>query len=131
MRYLLSIYVDESGFADATPEDGSRMRAAYTAFTDEVEAAGVLRGGDGLQPSSTSTTVRVRDGEPLLTDGPFAETREQLAGYYLLECADLDEALGWAAKIPGAAWGAVEVRPVLDYGTDRLGSAARDAAARG
>ena len=131
MRYLLSIYTDESGFAEATPEDGARMRAAYMAFTDQVEEAGVLRGGDGLQPSSTSTTVRVRDGEPLLTDGPFAETREQLGGYYLLECADLDEALGWAAKIPGAAWGAVEVRPVLDYGTDRLGSAARDAAARG
>ncbi len=131
MRYLLSIYTDESGFGEATPEDRSKMRAAYVAFTDEVEAAGVLRGGDGLQSSSTATTVRVRDGEPLLTDGPFAETREQLGGYYLLECADLDEALGWAAKIPGAAWGAVEVRPVLDYGTDRLGSAARETAARG
>ena len=131
MRYLLSIYTDESAFADATPEDMSRMRTAYTAFTDEIEAAGVLRGGDGLQPSSTATTVRVRDGQPLYTDGPFAETREQLGGYYLLECGDLDEALGWAAKIPGAAWGAVEVRPVLDYGNDRLGSAAREAAARG
>jgi hypothetical protein len=131
MRYLLSIHTDESGFADATPEDLSRMRAAYMAFTDEVEAAGVLRGGDGLQPSSTATTVRVRDGEPLFTDGPFAETREQLGGYYLLDCADLDEALRWAAKIPGAAFGAVEVRPVLDYGSDRLGSAAREAAARG
>jgi hypothetical protein len=131
MRYLLSIYADESGFADATPEDFSQMRSAYMAFTDEIEAAGVLRGGDGLQPSSTATTVRLRDGEPLLTDGPFAESREQLGGYYLLECADLDEALRWAAKVPGAAWGAVEVRPVLDYGTDRLGSAARETAARG
>src|SRR3954451_16819519 len=131
MRYLLSIFTDEAGFGDMTPEDGARMSAAYVALTDELEQSGVLRGGDGLQPSSTATTVRVRDGEPLLTDGPFAETREQLGGYYLLECADLDEAIGWAAKIPGAAWGAVEVRPVMDYATERLGSAAREAAARG
>jgi len=131
MRYLLSIITDESGFERATPEERERMSAAYVAFTDEVEAAGVLRGGDGLQPSSTATTVRVRDGEPLLTDGPFAETREQLGGYYLLECGDLDEAVRWAAKIPGAAGGAVEVRPVMDYTTERLGSEAREAAARG
>ena len=131
MRYLLSIIVDESGFADATSEDRERMSSAYADYTDAVEAAGILRGGDGLQPSSTATTVRVRDGEPLLTDGPFAETREQLAGYYLLECADLDEAIGWAAKIPGAQWGAVEVRPVMIYENERLGSANRDAAARG
>jgi hypothetical protein len=131
MRYLLSIYADESGFADATPEQRERMSAAYVAFTDQVEEAGVLRGGDGLQPSPTATTVRVRDGEPLLTDGPFAETREQLAGYYLLECADLDEALGWAAKVPGASSGAVEVRPVMVYATERLGSEAREATARG
>jgi hypothetical protein len=131
MRYLLSIYVDESGFGDATPEDRANMGAAYAAFTEQVEQAGILRGGDGLQPSSTATTVRVRDGEPLLTDGPFAETREQLGGFYLLECGDLDEALGWAAKIPGAAWGAVEVRPVMIYETEGLGSEAREAAGRG
>src|SRR3954470_7485249 len=131
MRYMLSIITDESAFAESTPDERARMRAGYLAFTDQVEQAGVLRGGDGLQPSSAATTVRVRDGEPLLTDGPFAETREQLGGYYLLECADLDEAIGWAAKIPGAAWGAVEVRPVMVYETERLGSAAREAAARG
>ena len=131
MRYLLSIYVDESGFATATPEDREQMSTAYANFTDEVDKAGVLRGGDGLQPSATSTTVRLRDGEVLLTDGPFAETREQLAGYYLLECADLDEAVGWAGRIPGAQWGAVEVRPVMIYENERLGSANRDAAARG
>ena len=72
-------------------------------------------GGEGLQPTSTATTVRVRDGEPLLTDGPFAETREQLAGFYLLDCGDLDDAVRWAAKIPSAARGSVEVRPVIDY----------------
>ena len=116
MQYLLTIYTDESGFADATPEDGMRMMAAYEAFTAELKEAGAFVGGEGLQPTSTATTVRVRDGEPLLTDGPFAETREQLAGFYLLECADLDEALGWAAQIPGAWRGSVEVRPVLELG---------------
>ena len=91
------------------------MMAAYDAFTEEVKAAGAFVGGEALQPTSTATTVRVRDGEPLLTDGPFAETREQLGGYYLLECDDLDEAIRWAAKIPGAATGCVEVRPIMDF----------------
>jgi hypothetical protein len=131
MRYMLSIYVDESSFADATPEDRERMSNAYADFTDEIDKAGVLRGGDGLQPSPTATTVRVREGELLLTDGPFAETREQLGGFYLLECADLDEAIGWAGRIPGAHSGAVEVRPVMVYENERLGSANREAAARG
>ena len=129
MHYLLTIYTDESGFADATPEDGARMMAAYQAFTDEVKAAGAFVSGDGLQPTSTATTVRVRDGEPLLTDGPFAETREQLAGYYLLDCADLDEAVRWAAKIPGAQYGSIEVRPVIDYEA-RAAASAGDTAAR-
>jgi hypothetical protein len=115
MKYLLTIYVDESGAAQATPEDGTRMMSEYGAFGEAAEAAGVLLGGEGLQPTSTATTVRVRDGETLFTDGPFAETREQLGGYYLLQCADLDEATRWAAKIPGARTGAVEVRPVMDY----------------
>ena len=115
MQYLLTIYTDESGFADATPEDGKRMMAAYEAYTAELKQSGAFVGGEGLQPTSTATTVRVRDGEPLLTDGPFAETREQLAGFYLVECADLDEAVRWAGKIPTAAFGSVEVRPVIDY----------------
>ena len=131
MRYLLSIFVDESTFADATAEDRAGMSAAYADLTMQLDAAGVLRGGDGVQPSSTATTVRVRDGEPLLTDGPFAETREQLGGYFLLECADLDEAVRWAAEVPGAQWGAVEVRPVMIYEDPRMGSANREAAARG
>jgi hypothetical protein len=131
MRYLLTIFVDESRFADASPEEGAQMTRAYADFTEEIERAGVLRGGDGLQPSSTATTVRMRDGELLLTDGPFAETREQLGGYYLLECGDLDEAVGWAGRIPGARWGAVEVRPVMVYDNERLGSANREAAGRG
>ena len=113
MRYLLTIYGDESGWNDVTPEQSAQIMAAYGAFGEEAQKAGVLLGGEGLQPTSTATTVRVRDGESLTTDGPFAETREQLGGYYLLECSDLDEAISWAAKIPGAQNGSVEVRPVM------------------
>jgi hypothetical protein len=121
MKYLLTIYADESRYASMTPEDSAGLMSDYGAFGQEAQAAGVLLGGEGLQPTATATTVRVRDGETLFTDGPFAETREQLGGYYLLECADLDEAARWAAKIPDARDGAVEVRPVMDYeamGTD-------------
>jgi hypothetical protein len=122
MKYLLTIYEDESGYANATPQDLQDMMAAYEAFGREVTAAGAMLGGEGLSPSSTATTVRVRDGEAVTSDGPFAESREQLGGYYLLECRDLDEAIAWAAKIPGALTGAIEVRPVMDYeaaGVDR------------
>ena len=129
MQYLLTIYVDEANFANATPEDGMKMMAAYDAVTEELKQAGVFLGGEGLQSTSTATTVRVRDGEPLLTDGPFAETREQLAGFYLIDCGDLDEAVRWAAKIPGAARGSVEVRPVIDYEGRRTRALAGDGAA--
>jgi hypothetical protein len=115
MKYLLTIYNDESRYATMTPEQSAALMQAYGEFGTEAQAAGVLLGGEGLQPTATATTVRVRDGETLLTDGPFAETREQLGGYYLLDCADLDEANRWAAKIPDASRGAVEVRPVMDY----------------
>ena len=115
MRYLLTIYADESRYATMTPEDSARLMADYGAFGQEAQEAGVLLGGEGLQPTATATTVRVRDGEAMFTDGPFAETREQLGGYYLLECADLDEAARWAAKIPDARSGSVEVRPIMDY----------------
>ena len=115
MRYLLSIYGDESQM-DAVPADSVReMSDAYATFTAELREAGAMVGGDALQPTATATTVRVRDGERLLTDGPFAETREQLGGFYLVECADLDEALDWAARIPGAAHGSIEVRPVMEF----------------
>jgi len=115
MRYLITIYGDESGWNDATPEEAQQIMAAYGAFGQKAQAAGVLLGGEGLQPTSTATTVRVRGDETLTTDGPFAETREQLGGYYLLDCKDLDEAIGWAARIPDARHGTVEVRPVMDY----------------
>jgi hypothetical protein len=115
MQYLLTIYSDESWFGTASPQELGELMEAYGRFTEEVKAAGAFVGGEGLQPTATATTVRVRDGETLFTDGPFAETREQLAGFYLLECADLDEATKWAAKIPDAKRGSIEVRPVMDY----------------
>jgi hypothetical protein len=132
MKYLLTIYADESRFATMTPEDSAALMEAYGKFGAEAQAAGVLIGGEGLQPTATATTVRVRDGETLLTDGPFAETREQLGGYYLLDCADLDEANRWAAKIPDANGGAIEVRPVMDYeGTGSTAHTQTEGAAQG
>ena len=115
MRYLLLIYTDETQDAQATPADMEAMMGAYWAFTKEINEAGVNLGGDALQPTSTATTVRVRDGKTLTTDGPFAETKEQLGGYYLVKAENLDEAIAWAAKIPGAQVGSIEVRPVMEW----------------
>jgi hypothetical protein len=115
MRYLLTIYGDERVWAEASPEFIEENMAAYDALGQAMREAGVHLGGEGLQPTSTATTVKVRDGEVITTDGPFAETREQLGGYYLLDCKDLDDAIGWAARIPDATRGSVEVRPVMDY----------------
>jgi hypothetical protein len=116
MKYLLALFGDESDWGDRTPEEQAESMKAWDDYTQEVTAAGAFLGGEGLSPSATATTVRIPagSGDPVLTDGPFAETKEQLGGYYLLECADLDEALGWARKIP-LPGGAVEVRPVMDY----------------
>jgi hypothetical protein len=115
MKFLAIIYNDESMYATATPEQIGAIFAAHGKFGEDSRAAGVFVGGEGLEPSSAATTVRVRDGERLLTDGPYAETKEQLGGYYLLECKDLDDALNWAAQIPEAKTGSIEVRPIMDY----------------
>src|SRR3954451_11302498 len=120
MRYLLAIYEDESNWATMSPEDSGRTMQRYQAFGEEARAAGVYAGGDGLQPTSTATTVRVRNGERLTTDGPFAETKEQLGGFYLVECKDLDEAIEWAAKIPGAKTGSIEIGPVMSSSEEAL-----------
>ncbi len=112
MQYLLAIYTQESAAAQATPEDMKAMMGAYYAFTMEIKEKGVYLGGNALQPTTTATTVRVREGNTITTDGPFAETREQLGGYYLVNCENLDEAIAYAAKIPGAAFGSIEIRPV-------------------
>jgi hypothetical protein len=117
MRYMFLLYHDESRYE--TPDDPSVQAepAAYGAFSGAVREAGAFLAGDALQGSATATVVRTGpSGAPLSTDGPFAETKEQLAGFYMLECADLDEALDWAARIPAAGHGAVEVRPIRELG---------------
>ena len=115
MKFLAIIYNDESQYADATPEDIAATFQAHGEFGQAATEAGVFGGGEGLQPVATATTVRVRDGDRMLTDGPYAETKEQIGGYYLLDCSDLDDAIGWAARVPGAQNGSVEVRPVMNY----------------
>ena len=114
MRYLLMICSDENNIAAMTPESGEKMMAEYFAFQEEMASRGVLVGGDRLQPTTDATTVRVREGETLTTDGPFAETKEQIGGYYMVDCKDLDEAIEVAAKIPGARLGSIEVRPIWE-----------------
>jgi hypothetical protein len=114
MRYQLLIHTDESQETALSPGETTTMNAAYTAFVEEANAAGVLRGGERLQPTSTATTVRVRDGETLTTDGPYAETKEQFAGFFIVDCPDLDAAIGWASRVPGALHGAIEVRPIWE-----------------
>ena len=115
MKFLAIIYNDESQYANATPEDIAASFAGHGALMEEGAKSGAVLGGEGLQPVATATTLRVRDDERMLTDGPYAETKEQLGGYYLLDCKDLDEALNWAAQIPEAKTGAIEVRPIMDY----------------
>jgi hypothetical protein len=118
MQYLLLIYGAEAGMKDAGAADRDAMFKAYGEFTKSIIQTGHMKAGDALQPTSTATTVRVRDGKTLSTDGPFAETKEQLGGYYLIEARDLDEATKIAARIPGARVGSVEVRPVMQLPPD-------------
>jgi hypothetical protein len=112
MQYLLLIYSNESAAPDPASPQFAAGTKAYADFTSEIKESKNLLGGNRLQSAATTTTVRVRDGKTLLTDGPFAEAAEQLAGYYLIEAPNLDDALGIAARIPGAQWGTIEVRPV-------------------
>ena len=114
MRYLLLIYTAEP--SDAAPEDVMTDELAeYGEFTRWVNEKGYFKGGEALQPTSTATTVRVRDGRTITTDGPFAETKEALGGYYLVDCANLDEAIEAAGRIPGARHGSIEVRPIWEF----------------
>ncbi|MCU1309305.1 MAG: hypothetical protein JWO20_430 [Candidatus Angelobacter sp.] len=117
MRYMMLIYSLEN--ESATPEEFKVVAAAHSAVMDETNRRGIFRAADPLESTSTATTVRKQDGKVLVTDGPFAETKEQLAGYYILDCQNLDEALEWAAKIPTACRGSagyVEVRPIREIG---------------
>ena len=114
MRYIMLIYTKET---DASREEMQQVASAHWAVMDESSRRGIFRGADPLEPTSTATTIRVENGRILVTDGPFAETKEQLAGYYILDCKDLDEAIEWAAKIPtacGGGTGCIEVRPIQE-----------------
>jgi hypothetical protein len=115
MQYLLLIYRSDAEYGKMNAAQRKELSAEYGVFTQSIIQSGHFKAGDGLQPVSTATTVRVRDGKTLTTDGPFAETREQLAGYYLVEAKDLDAALAIAARIPEAVRGSIEVRPVMVY----------------
>ena len=115
MRFLLTIYDDERRWASVDEEAMRAQIDAYWALDNEATAAGVFVDSAGLYPTEVARTLRIRDGEQSVTDGPFAETKEQLGGYYLLECGNIEEALGWAAKVPAANTGSVEVRQVMDY----------------
>lgn len=115
MQYLLLIYRNEAKMVNMSATDRQAVTAEYGAYTQSIVQSGHFKAGDGLQPTTTATTVRVREGKTLTTDGPFAETREQLGGYYLVEAKDLDTAIALAARIPHAKEGSIEVRPVMTY----------------
>jgi hypothetical protein len=114
MQYLLMLHSEETGWNKLTKEQQEQGVAAYGAYTEALKKAGVLRSSNRLQPSSASTTVRLTNGKPQVLDGPYVESKEQIGGYYLIEVADLDAAISWAARCPGAGHGVVEVRPVWD-----------------
>ena len=114
MRYMLLIHSDESLYPKMSDDEMGRLMADYQQFTDQLREAGAHLGADRLRPTDSATTVRVRNGETLTTDGPFAETKEQFGGYYAIEAKDLDEAIAWAAKVPTARYGSVEVRPIWE-----------------
>jgi hypothetical protein len=116
MQYLLLIYDDETKWASMSEAESGKFFGEYMQFTADVKASGKYVAGDALQPTSTATTVRVRDGKTVTTDGPFAETREQLGGYYLVNAENLDDAIAIAAKIPSAKIGSIEVRPIQVFG---------------
>jgi hypothetical protein len=114
MQYLLMIHSDEKAMVAATEANGGKMLAAYGAYAEAMGKAGVLQGGNRLRPTSASTTVRIKDGKTTVLDGPYIETKEQLGGYFLIDVPDLDAALSWAARCPGASTGVVEVRPIWE-----------------
>jgi hypothetical protein len=114
MRYLLLIYTDESYYAGLSEAEVQADMQQWWKYTEEIKAAGASPGGEALQPTATATTVRDDGGRPLVTDGPFAETKEQLGGYYLLDVENLDAAIEWAHKCPAAKYGKIELRPIQE-----------------
>lgn len=116
MKYMMLIYTNEADYAGMTKAEGEQRTGAYMAYAQAMQKAGILREGGRLKPTSTGSTVRVADGKTKVLDGPYAETKEQLGGYFIIDVPDLDQALSWAAKCPGASHGAVEMRPVWEMG---------------
>jgi len=112
MKYMLLIYSNEGGMQSVSKEQADQMLAAYGAYTQAMQKAGVLAGGDRLRPSPAASTVRVINGKTKVLDGPYADTKEQLGGFYMIDVPDLDTALSWAARCPGASHGTLEVRPI-------------------
>jgi len=112
MQYLLMIYGNEAGMQAASKDQATQMSAAYMAYAEAMKQAGVIRGGERLRPTSEATTVRVKNGKTEVLDGPYADTKEQLGGFFMIDVPDLDAALSWAAKCPGASVGTMEVRPI-------------------
>jgi hypothetical protein len=115
MKYAILIYGEESGFADATKEQIDANMQEWWGYEGQLQEAGVKLAGEALQPTATGKSVRASDGKPSVSDGPFAETKEQLGGFYLLDVKDEDEAIEWAMKCPGAKWGTMEVRAVQEF----------------
>jgi hypothetical protein len=112
MQYMLMLYVNEAGWGTLTPAQQEQGVAAYMAYSEALAKAGALKGGERMQGSSTGTTVRLVDGKPQVLDGPYADSREQLGGFFMIDVPDLDAALSWAARCPAAGHGVVEVRPM-------------------
>ena len=112
MQYILMLYVNEAGWRNLTKAEQEQGVAAYMAYSEALRKAGVFKGTNRLQPSSVATTVRIANGKSQVLDGPYAESKEQLGGYYIIEVADLDAALSWAARCPASSHGVVEVRPL-------------------
>jgi len=116
VRYLLLIYGEEAQWTNMSPQEQAAEFQAYEDFGKWLTEKGWMRGGDALQATSSATSVRVRDGKTVTTDGPFAETKEQLGGYYMIDCDNLDQAIDAASRIPAARGGTIEVRPIMEYG---------------
>jgi hypothetical protein len=130
MKYMLLIIGDESRYSEMSEEEGAAQMALWDTYTKELVAAGALVSGEGLQTSTTATTLRVENDEPILTDGPFAETKEQVGGFYVIDVENLDQAIEWAKKLPSTRnGGTTEIRPVMDYEAAGLPDPQREGAA--
>jgi hypothetical protein len=129
MKYMLLLVGDESQYAGMSEEEIAADMKRWDEYTKELVDAGAFVSGEGLGPSTNATTLRIENGERILTDGPFAETKEQVGGFYVIEAKDLDEAIDWAAKLPSAAYGFTEIRPVMDYEAAGLDDPQRQGAA--